>query len=55
MLQMGGFSYGPTSTIDDAVTGDNTDHIDDGNPYWLIGSIIILSALLGILMWKRKK
>ena len=37
LLQMGGFSYGPTGIIEDVVTGDNTGLIIDGQTYMLSG------------------
>ncbi|MFJ7646785.1 hypothetical protein ACIQ1H_04500 [Lysinibacillus sp. NPDC097279] len=37
LLQMGGFSYGPTGTIEDVVTGDNMGVIVDGKTYMLSG------------------
>ncbi len=37
LLQMGGFSYGPTGTIEDVVTGDNMGVIVEGKTYMLSG------------------
>ncbi|MEK5332606.1 hypothetical protein [Lysinibacillus sp. FSL W8-0992] len=37
LLQMGGFSYGPTGTIEDVVTGDNMGVIIEGKTYMLSG------------------
>lgn len=37
LLQMGGFTYGPTGTIDDVVTGDETGLVIDGKTYMLSG------------------
>ncbi|MFJ7666347.1 hypothetical protein ACIQXI_04525 [Lysinibacillus sp. NPDC097195] len=37
LLQMGGFSYGPTGTIEDVVTGDDMGVVIEGKTYMLSG------------------
>ena len=51
LLQMGGFSYGPTGTIEDIVTGDNTGLIVDGKTYMLSGHPRVFADSIEAKSW----
>ncbi|QDQ02725.1 hypothetical protein FOH38_20985 [Lysinibacillus fusiformis] len=55
LLQMGGFSYGPTGTIEDVVTGDETGLIIDGKTYMLSGHPRIFADSTEAESWVGQK
>ena len=51
LLQMGGFSYGPTGTIEDVVTGDEMGVVIEGKTYMLSGHPRIFADSTDPLSW----
>ncbi|WP_155590886.1 hypothetical protein [Lysinibacillus cavernae] len=55
LLQMGGFAEGPTGTIEDVVTGDETGIIIDGTTYMLSGHPRIFADSTDAKSWKGQQ
>lgn len=55
LLQMGGFSYGPTGTVEDVVTGDETGLVIDGETYMLSGHPRIFADSTEAKSWVGQK